>query len=123
MIALGASDKNDSPLARLRCGLRHNTGPLRFALSTRRVVRSTNTPTMMGSTISFLLEVSQLLVYCLKHRYWPNNCSAFASDPDGAHVSDILQHRLTGTLAATLRARSCAHAKGRPDEHRYSEVV
>ena len=66
---------------------------------------------MMGSTISFLLEVSQLLVYCLKHRYWPNNCSAFASDPDGAHVSDILQNRLTGTLAASPRASALARMR------------
>lgn len=34
-------------------------------------------------------------MYDLTYRYWPNNCSAFASVPDGAHVSDILQHRLT----------------------------
>src|SRR3569623_3120072 len=71
----------------------------------------TGPPTVMKSTVGFLIEVSQLLVYCFKHRYWPNNYSAFASAPDGAHVSDMLQHRLTGTLAATPRARSCAIRK------------
>jgi cold shock protein len=32
----------------------------------------TNTPSILGSIAGFLLEVSQLQVYCPKHRYWPN---------------------------------------------------
>jgi hypothetical protein len=71
------------------------------------------------------LEVVLSDVYMCTIDNWPNNWAA-ASFLTGAHVSELLQNRQTGTMAArALRARSHAYAVSERKlyEHGYCEVV
>jgi hypothetical protein len=55
------------------------------------------------------LEVVSLDVYVSSHRYLAEQLGRFASFLTGAHVSELLQNRLNGTMAArALRASSHA---------------